>query len=84
MRVTAVTTGWYNGQLYEPGDVFDLLSPSDYSDSTVNYAGPNAGTQEYGWMLTVAGTTPLLQQRIAQPIPLFPLIDPTPPRRFVY
>lgn len=84
MRVQAVTTGWYAGQLYEPGDVFDLVSAADYSPANTNYAGPNAGTQQYGWMLAVPNTTPLLEQRIAQPIPLFPLIDPVPPKRFVY
>ena len=37
----AVTAGWYNGVFRTPGDVFDLLSNADFSDSSVNYqAGP--------------------------------------------
>lgn len=64
MRVQAVYDGQYNGQFYEAGDVFDLNSPGDFSDSTVNY-GPNSGTVQYGWMAQVSGTTPLYQARTA-------------------
>jgi hypothetical protein len=82
-RCRAVTSGWYNGIYYQPGDVFDLNAAADYSDSTVNY-GANSGTTEYGWMIQVPSGTPLITQGIAQPIPLFPVIDPVPPKRFVY
>lgn len=83
LRVRAVDSGWYNGVYYQPGDVFDLLSPTDFSDATVDY-GPNSETTQYGWMTEVPLTTPLLTASVAQPIPLFPVIDPVPPRRFVY
>lgn len=83
LRVRAVDSGWYNGVYYQPGDVFDLLSPTDFSDSTVNY-GPNSETTQYGWMTEVPLTTPLFTALVAQPIPLFPVIDPVPPKRFVY
>lgn len=36
-RVTAVTAGEYAGVFRTPGDVFDILSAADYSDSTINY-----------------------------------------------
>lgn len=74
MRVQAVSPGWYNGLYYQRGDVFDLNSPSDYSDSTQN-AQPNGNEWAPGWMLTVPGTTPLYQALSAEPTPLFP-IDP--------
>lgn len=62
IRVQAVTDGEYGGQFYEAGDVFDLLSAADFSDSTVNY-GPNSGTVQLGWMMQVASSTPLYQAR---------------------
>lgn len=36
-RVMAVTAGWYAGVFRTPGDVFDLLSNADFSDSTIDY-----------------------------------------------
>lgn len=62
MRVQAVYDGEYNGQFYEAGDVFDLLSPSDYSNNAINY-GPRSGTVQLGWMTQVASSTPLYQAR---------------------
>ncbi len=82
MRVTAVTSGYYGGVYHPPGDVFDVASP-DYSDSTVNY-GPGSATKQFGWMLIVAANTPLLTAQAIQAPPLFPIVDPVPPRRFVY
>jgi hypothetical protein len=79
MRVQAVSSGWYNGAYYQPGDVFDLNSPSDYSDSTQN-AQPNGGEWAPGWMLEVASTTPTLQLLSAEPTPSFPI---QPDRRAV-
>lgn len=84
MRVQAVYDGEYNGQFYEAGDVFDLISPSDFSDNTVNY-GPNSGTVQLGWMTQVAGTTPLYQARTAGLTSVgtyFPVADGS--RRTVY
>lgn len=61
-RVTAVTAGYYNGESYLAGDVFDILFDQDYSDSTVNY-DTTGETQLFGWMLQVPSTTPLQQQQ---------------------
>lgn len=85
MRVQAVRNGWYNSTYYQVGDVFDLLNTGDYSDSTVNYAGAHAGVQQFGWMLTVPGSTPLLQAQLIQtPAPLFPVPNTTPPITYIY
>lgn len=60
MRVQAVATGFYRGQFRDIGDVFDLASPSDLSDSTVSMVPPgNPDYPLYGWMLQVPLTTPL-------------------------
>lgn len=64
MRVQAAYDGEYNGQFYEAADVFDLSSPSDFSDNTVNY-GPSSGTVQLGWMISVPTSTPLYQARTA-------------------
>jgi hypothetical protein len=82
-RVRAVTSGWYNGTYYQPGDVFDLLKSTDFSDYTVNY-GPLSATQQFGWMLKVTPTTPLFSAEASQPTPIYPIVDPVPPKRFVY
>jgi hypothetical protein len=59
-RVQAVTAGWYGNTFYNPGDVFDLLQSSDFSDYTLNYEIDGA---EYttGWMKQVPQSTPLTQ-----------------------
>jgi hypothetical protein len=80
-RVMAVTAGEYNGEYYAPGDVFDLLEATDFSDSTVNY-GPESGTIQLGWMIPVSANTPLYQAEGDQPSPTYPAVDPA--RRFVY
>ncbi len=65
MRVQAVATGFYNNQFRQIGDVFDLLSPSDLSDSTVSQVPVgNPIYPIYGWMLVVPGTTPLVNQSL--------------------
>jgi hypothetical protein len=79
-RVTAVTAGWYGGVFRTPGDVFDILYASDYSDSTVNYES-GAGETAYGWMLAVAPTTPLFNWLQSNGAPYFPPQDPN--RRFI-
>lgn len=71
-RVRAVYPGTYAGVYQQEGDVFDLASANDYSDSTVNYQ-LGAGDTVYGWMLQVPSNTPLLQASAAQPEPLFPV-----------
>jgi hypothetical protein len=81
-RVQAVTAGWYGGYYYQAGDVFDLLSGTDFSDSTQTYQGPLSGTSGVGWMLQVPQSTPLYQFETSEPIPSFPSNDPN--RRFVY
>lgn len=59
-RVCAVTAGWYGGEFRKPGDVFDLLQASDFSDYTLNYE--IAGNEStFGWMMQVAQSTPLTQ-----------------------
>lgn len=74
-RVMAVTAGIYLNVYYLPGDVFDLLSANDYSDSRVNYQF-NANEYAGGWMQKVPALTPLFQTIPNQPIPLFPVLDP--------
>lgn len=82
-RVRCITSGIYGGVYYQPGDVFDLVFATDYSDSTVNYAGIGAGTQQFGWMLRVPSTTPLYSSEESAGW-IYPIIDPVPPKRFVY
>lgn len=79
-RVQAVTAGYYGGEYYNAGDVFDIVQASDYSDSTQNYQVHGA---EYapGWMLKAAPSTSLYQWSTATPYPAFPATDPA--RRFV-
>lgn len=59
-RCQAVTAGWYNDEFRNPGDVFDILQASDFSDYTLNYeiAG---GEYNVGWMKQVPQSTPLTQ-----------------------
>ena len=84
MRVQAVYDGTYGTQFYEAGDVFDLNSPADFSDNSVNY-GPNSATIQLGWMIQVPSTTPLFQARTSGLTSLgtyFPVNDGS--RRTVY
>src|SRR5581483_1865605 len=69
-RVQAVTAGYYNGQYYEPGEVFDLLQATDFSDSSVNYQ-VNANEYAPGWMQAVS--TPVSLDTGAA---TFPAVDP--------
>jgi hypothetical protein len=80
-RVIAITAGEYNGKYYVPGDVFDLLQASDFSDSSVNY-GPDSADIQLGWMSQVSSATPLYQWQTQTDSPYFPPQDPA--RRFVY
>lgn len=76
-RVQAVTSGFYGGMFRNPGDVFDLLQASDFSDSTLNYE--IAGNEvTFGWMLQVAPATSL-----TLPDGSSFLITADPNRRFV-
>lgn len=60
MRVQAVAAGFYNKIYRDIGDVFDLLSTGDLSDSTVSQVPVgNPDYPVYGWMLVVPGNTPL-------------------------
>lgn len=62
MRVQAVTPGFYASQYCDIGDVFDLASPADLSDSTVSQVPVGNPLYPYfGWMLVVSGTTPLFR-----------------------
>lgn len=61
MRVQATAPGFYNGRFRNIGDVFDLNSPSDLSDSTVSLVPVgNPLYPLYGWMKQVAANTPLV------------------------
>lgn len=73
-RVMAVSPGVYGGTYYQRGDVFDIVSSDDYSDSTQNYQSAG-GEWAPGWMLEVSATTPLYQALAQEGTPLFP-IDP--------
>lgn len=65
MRVQAVAAGFYKGQMRAIGDVFDLLSPSDLSDSTVSQVPiGNPDYPLYGWMLQVPATATLVNQSL--------------------
>lgn len=60
MRVQAVAAGFYNKDYKDIGDVFDLLSPADLSDSTVSQVPiGNPDYPIYGWMLVVPSNTAL-------------------------
>lgn len=75
-RVMAVTAGIYRGVYYYPGDVFDLVTALDYSDSRKNYQF-NGSEWVPGWMQMVASSTPLYQSIPNQPTPTFPVLDPS-------
>lgn len=66
LRVKAVVAGFYNGIFRDPGDIFDLLSANDYSDSTATINPPTDPDYPlFGWMLSVAQTTPLYSFALA-------------------
>ena len=66
MRVQAVSRGYYNGAWRDVGDVFDLLSPSDYSSSTASIVpAGNPLYPLYGWMQQVPSSTPLYSYALA-------------------
>lgn len=52
-RVMATAIGFYAGDMYGPGEVFDVVQ-QDFSDSTIDYGGGL-----FGWMTIVPSTTPL-------------------------
>ncbi len=56
-RVQAVQGGFYASIWRDVGDIFDIANSTDFSDSSVNYG--SAATPFFGWMLQVAGSTPL-------------------------
>lgn len=79
-RVVAVTAGVYNGELMNPGDVFDLVYANDFSDAAVDYSRDPRETQ-YGWMKKApAGIDAVFEENVNAP--LFPVSDPN--RRTVY
>jgi hypothetical protein len=45
-RVQAVSAGYYGGRFRTPGDVFDIASINDFSDSSVNYQDSPLGLVE--------------------------------------
>ena len=60
VRVRVVRAGYYAGEYRNIGDVFDIASITDYSDSTMNLVPiGNPDYPLYGWMLQVPPTTPL-------------------------
>ena len=60
MRVQAISSGFYQGDYKDIGDVFDLANTGDLSDSTVSQVpAGNPDYPVYGWMLQVPLTTPL-------------------------
>lgn len=66
LRVQAVAAGFYNGIYRYVGDVFDLLSANDYSDSTAVINPPTDPDYPlYGWMLSVPQNTPLYSYALA-------------------
>lgn len=59
-RVMAVAAGYYQGDYKDIGDVFDIVSNNDFSDSTVSQVPVgNPDYPIYGWMLKVSATYPL-------------------------
>lgn len=59
-RMQAVAAGFFGNDYKDIGDVFDIVNPADFSDSTVSQVPPgNPDYPVYGWMLPVSSTTPL-------------------------
>jgi hypothetical protein len=81
-RVMAVTAGLYGNVYYVPGDVFDIVQASDYSDSSIDYQPPSSATTGFGWMTRVPQTTPLYVWQESNNATYFPAADPN--RRFVF
>jgi hypothetical protein len=80
-RVMAVTAGLYQNVYRTPGDVFDILTAGDFSDSSVDYQPPSSNTTGYGWMRKVASNTPLFNWLASNNAPYYPAQDPS--RRFI-
>jgi hypothetical protein len=59
-RVQAVSVGDYGGITRNIGDVFDIYSAADFSDSTVDYLAGGEGSPLYGWMIKVSSTQALV------------------------
>jgi hypothetical protein len=65
-RVKAVSEGLYNGIFRNVGDVFDVLTSGDLSDSLLPINAPgDPDYPVYGWMLVVPPTTPLVDQTLS-------------------
>lgn len=65
-RVMAVAAGDYMNIYRDIGDVFDLVTANDFSDSTVSFVPPgNPDNPVYGWMQQVPPNTPLFSWALA-------------------
>lgn len=60
--VRAVAAGIYKGHYKNVGDVFQLDSISDLSDSTVDYFAGTSDSPVYGWMQVLTYSLNLLEQ----------------------
>lgn len=60
IRVQAVRVGQYAEQTRNIGDVFDIASLADFSDSTLDALNGGEGKQFLGWMIQVPSNTPLV------------------------
>lgn len=58
LRVQATLAGFYNGEYYDIGDVFDIV-PIVFSDSSIDALAGFAGGPDPGWMTVVPSTTAL-------------------------
>jgi hypothetical protein len=59
-RVQAVSPGFYGGNYYNIGDVFDIQNAADFQSSAVSTVPPgNPLYPLYGWMKQVPPTTAL-------------------------
>ena len=90
MRVMAVTAGYYRGEYYVPGDVFDLYNIADFSDSGVNYqqiAGFTGagfgqfafGVSGFGLSVPISGTSGVgWMVQVPSATPLYQWVSATP------
>lgn len=62
-RVKAVQGGFYAGVWRDVGDIFDIATSNDFSNSATNYG--SAATPFFGWMTQVAGNTPLFNYSLS-------------------
>jgi hypothetical protein len=58
-RVMATQVGFYQNETRNIGDVFDI-NIGDFADTAVDYIAGQIGRPLFGWMVVVAGTTPLI------------------------